>query len=60
MIEELEPKQNDEVPTCAPPSDEAIQEPFSPTQQKDDEVSCLPFQDFDDTLSYDSANEATL
>jgi hypothetical protein len=27
MAEEMEPKQNDEVSTCAPPSDEAIQEP---------------------------------
>jgi hypothetical protein len=28
MIKELEPKQNDEVSTCAPPSDEAIHKPF--------------------------------
>jgi hypothetical protein len=27
MVEELEPKQNDEVSTCAPPSDKAIHEP---------------------------------
>jgi hypothetical protein len=51
MAEEMEPKQNDEVSTCAPPSDEAIQEPFSPAQQKEDEVSCFPFQDSNDTLS---------
>jgi hypothetical protein len=44
-VEELEPKQNDEVSTCAPPSDEAVHEPFPPAQQKDDEVSCFPFQD---------------
>ena len=43
MVEELEPKQNDEVSTCAPPSDKAIHEPFPPTQQQDDEVSCFPF-----------------
>jgi hypothetical protein len=34
MDEEQEPEQDDEVSTCAPPSDEAIQEPFSPAQQK--------------------------
>jgi hypothetical protein len=28
MVEELEPKQNDEVSTCAPPSDKAIHKPF--------------------------------
>jgi hypothetical protein len=54
MAEEMEPKQNDEVSMCAPPSDEAIQEPFSPAQQKEDEVSCVPFQDSDNTLSHDS------
>jgi hypothetical protein len=43
MAEEMEPSQNDEVSTCAPPSDEAIQEPFSPAQQKEDEVCCFPF-----------------
>jgi hypothetical protein len=30
MVEEMEPKQNDEVSTYAPPSDEVIQEPVSP------------------------------
>jgi hypothetical protein len=34
MVEEMEPEQNDEVSMCSPPSDEAIQEPFSPAQQK--------------------------
>jgi len=43
MVEELEPEQIDEVSTHDPPSDEAIHEPFPPTQQKDDEVSCFPF-----------------
>jgi hypothetical protein len=42
-VEELEPKQNDEISTCAPPSDEAVHEPFSPAQQQDDEVSYFPF-----------------
>jgi hypothetical protein len=41
MDEEQEPEQDDEVSTCAPPPDEAIQEPFSPAQQKEDEVSCF-------------------
>jgi hypothetical protein len=59
-VEELEPKQNDEVSTCAPPSDEAIHEPFPPAQQEDDEVSCFPFQDFDDTLFHDSESEGEM
>ena len=50
MAEEMEPKQNDEVSTYDPPSDEAIQEPVFPTRQKEDEVSCFPFQDSNDTL----------
>jgi hypothetical protein len=57
MVEELEPEQNDEVSTCAPPSDEAILEPFPPAQQEDNKVSCFPFQDFDDTLFHDLGNE---
>jgi hypothetical protein len=60
VIKEQEPMQDDEVPACAPPSDEAIEEPFSPAQQKDDEVSFFPFQDFDDTLSHDSENEGEM
>jgi hypothetical protein len=59
-VEELEPKKNDEVSACAPPSDEAIQEHVSPAQQKDDEVSCFPFQDSDDTLFHDSENEGEM
>jgi hypothetical protein len=57
MVEEMELEQNDEVSMCAPPSDEAIQELFSPAQQKEDEVSCVPFQDANDTLFLDSENE---
>jgi hypothetical protein len=37
--EEQEPEQDDEVSTCAPPHDEAIQEPVSVVQQSEDEVS---------------------
>jgi hypothetical protein len=54
MAEEAEPKQNNEVSTSASPSDEAIYEPVSPAQQKEDEVSYFPFQDSDDTLSHHS------
>ena len=57
MAEEAEPKQNDEVSTSAPPSDEAIYEPVSPAQQKDDEVSCFPFRDSNDILFHDSESE---
>jgi hypothetical protein len=45
MTEEMEPEKNVEVSTYAPPSDEAIQDPVSPTQQKDDEVSCCTIKD---------------
>jgi hypothetical protein len=35
----MEPEQDDEVSICAPPSDEAIHEPFPPTQEEENEVS---------------------
>jgi hypothetical protein len=54
MVEWLKPKQNDEVSTCAPPSDKAIHKPFAPAQQQDNEGSCFHFQDVDDTLFHDS------
>ena len=60
MIKEKKPKQDDELPTRSPPSDEIIQEPISPAQQSEDEVSCFPLQDSDDTLSHDSGNEGEL
>jgi hypothetical protein len=53
MVEEMEPKKNDEVSTCAPLSNKSIHEPYPPTQQQDDEVSCFPFRDVDDTLFHD-------
>jgi hypothetical protein len=34
VIKDQQPKQDDEVPTCSPPSDEAIQEPFSPHNKR--------------------------
>jgi hypothetical protein len=57
MVEDLKFKQNYEVSTCAPLSDEAIHEPFHPAQQKDDEFSFFPFQISNDTLFHDSKNE---
>ena len=45
---------------CAPPSDEAIQNPIPPAQKEEDEFSHFPFQVFDvfyDTLFYDSEGE---
>jgi hypothetical protein len=57
VIKEKKPKQDDEVPTPAPHSDEVIQEPVSPAQQSEDEVSCFPHQDSNDTLFLDSKNE---
>jgi hypothetical protein len=57
VIKEQKPKQDDEVPTRAPPSDEVIQEPVSPAQQSEDEVSCFPLQDSDDTLFLENEGE---
>jgi hypothetical protein len=57
VIKEQEPKQDDEVSTRAPPSDEVIQEPVSPVQQSEDEVSCFPLQNSDDTVFLDSEDE---
>jgi hypothetical protein len=56
-VEELEPEENDEVSMCAPPSDEAIHEPFPPAQEEENEVSHFPFQDLDNALFYDSEKE---
>jgi hypothetical protein len=60
MAEETEPKQNDEVSTCAPPSDEAIHELVPLAQQKGDEISCFPFQDSNDTLLHVLGNEGEM
>jgi hypothetical protein len=35
----------------------SIQEPVSPAQQKEDEVSCFPLQNSNDTLLHDSEEE---
>jgi hypothetical protein len=53
--EEQEPEQDDEVSTCAPPADEALQDPATPAQDEENEVSY--FDSFDDALFYDSRNE---
>jgi hypothetical protein len=47
----------DEALVSAPPSDEALQDPISPAQDEENEVSHFPFQFFDDTLFYDSEGE---
>jgi hypothetical protein len=39
-------EQDDEVSTCAPPSDEVMQEPVSPVQQSEDEVSSFSTSKF--------------
>jgi hypothetical protein len=54
MDEEQEPEQDDEVSTCAPPTDEVMQEPVSPVQQSEDEVSYFPLQNSNDTCVLDS------
>jgi len=53
VVEELEPediKHDDEVFMCPHPFDEVIQNSIFPTQEEEDEVSHIPFQDFDNTL----------
>jgi hypothetical protein len=55
--EEQEPEQDDEVSTCAPPIDEVMQEPVSPVQQSEDEVSYFPLQNSNDTVLLDSKEE---
>ena len=61
VIEEQEPEQeleqNDEVSTCAPPTDEVMHEPVSPIQQSKEEVSHLPFQDANDTVYSEDEEE---
>jgi hypothetical protein len=47
----------DEALVSSPSSDEALQDPISPTQDEENNVSHFPFQFFDDTLFYDSGGE---
>jgi len=46
---------NYEAPMIAPQSDQALQDPVTPAQDEENEVS--HFDSFDDTLFYDSENE---
>jgi hypothetical protein len=55
--EEREPEKDDEVSTCAPPADEVMQEPVSPVQQSEDEVSYFPLQNSNNTVLLDSKEE---
>jgi hypothetical protein len=55
--EEQEPEKDDEVSTCAPPADEVMQEPVSPVQQSEDEVSYFPLQNSNNTVLLDSKEE---
>jgi hypothetical protein len=61
VIEEQEPEQeleqDDEVSTIAPPSDEVMQEPVSPVQQSEDEVSHFPLQNSNNTVLLNSKEE---
>jgi hypothetical protein len=63
VVEEKEPENvqhDDEVLMCPHPSDEAIQSSIFPAQEEEDEVSHFPFQDFDNTLFYDSESEGEM
>jgi hypothetical protein len=53
----LSKEQDDEVSTCAPPADEVMQEPVSPVQQSEDEVSHFPLQNSNNTVLLDSKEE---
>jgi hypothetical protein len=55
--EEQEPERDDEVSTYAPPADEVMQEPVSPVQQSEDEVSYFPLQNSNNTVLLDSKEE---
>jgi hypothetical protein len=55
--EEQEPEQDDEVSTCSSPTDEVMQEPVSPVQQSEEEVSHFPFQDANDTVYSEDEEE---
>ena len=50
--EEKEPEEDDEMSTCAPPADEVMQEPVSPVQQSEDEVSIFPLWNSNDIVPF--------
>jgi hypothetical protein len=55
--EEQEPEQDDEVSTYSSPTDEVMQEPVSPVQQSEEEVSHFLFQDANDTVYSEDEEE---
>jgi hypothetical protein len=55
--QEQEPEQDDEVSTCAPPTDEFMREPISPVQKSEEEVSHFLFQDANDTVYSEDEEE---
>jgi hypothetical protein len=57
VIKEQEPEQDDEVSTCAPLIDEVMQEPVSPVQQSEEEVSHFLFQDVNNTMYSEDEEE---
>jgi hypothetical protein len=57
VIVEQQTEQDDEVPTCAPPADEVVQEPVSLIQQREDEVGFFSLQNSDNIVSFDSKYE---
>jgi hypothetical protein len=58
--EEQKLEKDDEVSTCAPPADEVMQEPVSPVQQSEDEVSHFPLQNSNNTVLLDSKEEGEM
>jgi hypothetical protein len=54
---EQESEQDNKASTCAPPTDEVMQEPASPIQQSEEEVSHFPFQDANDTVHSEDEEE---
>jgi hypothetical protein len=60
LIKEKELEQDNKVSTCAPPADEVIQEPVSPVQRNEDEVSNFPLQNSNNTVLLDSKEEGEM
>jgi hypothetical protein len=58
--EDEEAPHEDEVLVFSPPFDEIIKVTIPPAQEKENAVSHLPFQDFDDAIFHDSESEGVL
>jgi hypothetical protein len=54
---EQESEQDNKASTCAPPTDEVMQELVSPIQQREEEVSHFPSQDAKDTVYSEDEEE---